>query len=299
MSRQFELPRLNGEARVAFRPLAVMHVPKTAGTSVTSSIASALKLPVDAWGFDRSLFGEFDEFATIDSSVLAIIRNTPAELPDARLVMGHFSRSTLATRYPDAQLLTFLREPLTRLLSYWVYWRCQSDEHLALWGTWRDRVAISRGSLRSFLTDARIACQTDNIVLRMLLWPHPDLDDGDFIPPGRDEALVDEALRRLDSFAYSDVIENDEFDTHLQAWLGSAMTVSHLNETARVPDTLRLRLDRELDAETFDLLDQRCRLDTQLWRALAQCRIRGVNIETLQRRTIARGIARYSALLAP
>ncbi|WP_155755072.1 hypothetical protein [Burkholderia pseudomultivorans] len=299
MSRSPDLSAFDGEARAAFRPLAVMHIPKTAGTSVTSGIASALKLPVDAWGFDRSLFGSFDGFATLDSEVLRAVHLVPSDLPDARLAMGHFSRSTLTTRYPDAQLLTFLREPLTRLLSYWVYWRCQSDEHLALWGTWKDHVAISRGSLKSFLTDPRIACQTDNIVSRMLLWPHIGVDNGGFIPPERDEVLVEEAFRRLDSFAYSDVIENDEFNTRLQAWLGTPMTISHLNETARVPDALHLRLDRELDAETFDLLDRRCRLDVRLWRALAERRVKDIDIETLQHRTIARGIARYSALLAP
>ncbi|KVC41549.1 hypothetical protein WS58_17960 [Burkholderia pseudomultivorans] len=133
----------------------------------------------------------------------------------------------------------------------------------------------------------------------MLLWPHIGVDNGGFIPPERDEVLVEEAFRRLDSFAYSDVIENDEFNTRLQAWLGTPMTISHLNETARVPDALHLRLDRELDAETFDLLDRRCRLDVRLWRALAERRVKDIDIETLQHRTIARGIARYSALLAP
>lgn len=275
-----------------------MHIPKTAGTSVIAGIAQALDSPTNVSGLDRSLFGQFDDFSQF-ASVVPRVFLSASDMPEASVVMGHFCRSTLATRYPDAQLVTFLREPLTRLLSHWVYWRCQADEELAAWGDWKNYVKKSRNSLKVFLNDPQIACQTDNVIVRMLLWPHADISDGGFIPSQYDKALLSAASRRLSAFSYSNIVENVDFNAQLANWLGKDVPMLRLNQTRRVPESLRLRLDQELDDETFNLLRERCRLDLSLWSLLAESRIKNVNLSSLRQHIIIKSIARYSALLAP
>ena len=299
MLNHFITPRFKNIPRNIEKPLAVMHIPKSAGTSVLRGISQALQSPADVSGFDRSLLGAFDGFSEFSPEIARTVYLDTNKMPDARLAMGHFSRSTLANRYRNAQLLTFLREPQTRLLSHWVYWRATPVEHLALWGGWRDCVEISHGSLKAFLTDPRIACQTDNIVTRMLLWPDQRFGNDAFITPDQDASLLKSALKQLDTFSYCDIIENASFRDSLSRWLGADLPMEHLNSTERVPGNLRLRLDKELDSGTMALLDARCRLDTCLWSALAKRRLKSIDIRSLERQTAMQAIARYGALLAP
>ncbi|MFM0557334.1 sulfotransferase family 2 domain-containing protein, partial [Paraburkholderia sediminicola] len=298
--KRFAALSLKNRARHAGRPLAVMHIPKTAGTTVTAAIAQALNSPADVVGFDRVLFGSFTGFSSFDRDVSRIMYRDIAEMPDeAKLIMGHFARSTLSGRYPTAQLVTFLREPISRLLSYWLYWRCQRDEDLSHWGEWRSYFGIARGSLKSFLTHPDIACQSDNIVVRMLLWPDARIDDCGFIERGYDGDLLRDALARLESFDYTDIIENPLLNDQFGKWLGANFRPAHLNETPRVPPELRVRLDKEMDDETLDLLEARCRLDTQLWQTLAALRMPSTDVDVFRQRVFNRSLARYGALLAP
>ncbi|WP_155754838.1 sulfotransferase family 2 domain-containing protein [Burkholderia anthina] len=296
----FITPRFKNEPRNHEKPLAIMHVPKTAGTSVITGISQSLKINDEVRGIDRLLLGTFDRLSEFDDEVAQTIHLDESKMPESKLIMGHFSYSTLTNRYPHAQLLTFLREPLSRLLSHWVYWRCMSDEYLVRWGSWQDCIKLSRGTLKEFLTDPRIACQTDNLATRMLLWPDERIGNDSFISPDQDSRLLRDALSRLDSIAYSDIIENPHFHQNLNRWFRTDLPMMHLNSTARVPENLRIRLDKELDQETLSLLDDRCRLDVKLWSLLAIRRFpRGAKIPSLQRQITMRAIARYGALLAP
>jgi Sulfotransferase family len=289
-----------GNSRCHDSTLALMHIPKTAGTSIMNDISNALDASADVRGFDPILFGAFQNYSSLKDEALKIIYQNITDMPDhADLVMGHFSLTTLCNRYPHAQRITFLREPISRLLSHWVFWRCQGDETFSAWGEWSDYIKIARKNLKDFLTDARIAPQTDNVAIRMLLWPHQHIGADTFIQRNDDRRLLREALGRLDSFSYSDVIENPAFNDRLAAWLGVEVSKTRLNETPRVPEELRLRLDRELDEETLGLLQERSRLDAQLWLALSKHRLHGRDVELLRHNTMLRGVARYSELLAP
>ena len=282
------------------RPLAMMHVPKSAGTSVSTWIEQTLNPAVSVRGFDRAHFAPFHDFSSVDPQILALIHLDIKLMPeDADLVMGHFSRSTLVARYPEAQLITFLRAPVSRLLSLWVYWRCVSDDTLARWGALKERVLLSHGSLKDFLKNPLIASQTDNVVTRMLLEPHALINCADFIGGADDGSLISEAIGCLKRFSYLDVIENPSFTEELGKWLHSESEPTRLNETERVPASLRVQLERELDDETLALLDERCRLDDKLWTWLARERMPGTNVDEVLTRAICRSIARCSALLAP
>lgn len=279
--------------------LTVMHVPKAAGTSVTAAIAEALSGDVDNGGFDRSLFGQFCDYDGIDPNFSRHIRHNATDMPQRKVVMGHYALTTLRAAYPQAQRVTFLREPITRILSFWVYWRSLGDDQLAMWGNWRDYIAISRSSLKVFLTDKRVACQTDNLVTRMLLWPNELIPGGDFIEDKHDFEILEQARRQLKLFDYVNVVENGSFDQHLSDWMGAAIKPLHLNETPRVPESLRLRLDHELDDATLAILTHRSRLDVRLWSSVAQAHMPAGDVDGLRQRAATRGVARYGALLAP
>lgn len=290
----------NGTARNPQQPLAMMHIPKTAGTSLMHDMSASLKPVLDVRGFDHTLFGAFKDYSSFNEDVKKIVYHEAADMPaNANLVMGHISHHTLKTRYPDAQQVTFLREPLIRVLSHWIYWRCQRDEHLTAWGQWANLVKLSRLSLKEFLSDTRVACQTDNMTVRMLLWPGSGIPPDQFIEGQSDQELLAQAFERLNSFSYSDVIENPSFSERLKRWLQIDMSSSRLNETTTVPEHLRLKLERELDKETLELLQQRSRLDLQLWTALARHRLPERDIEALRLQTVMGGVARYSTLLNP
>jgi hypothetical protein len=287
---------LRSTARNPRLPLAMMHIPKTAGTSVARDISASLAPARCIRGVDRSLYGICKAYPNASMSFYFEATDMPA---DADLIIGHFSYHTLKTRYPDAQQITFLREPVVRILSHWVYWRNLPDETLARLGDWAILIKRSHLSLKEFLSDASIACQIDNIATRMLLWPGSDILPDQFLEERLDHAVLAQAFERMDSFSYTDVIENPLFAMHLGRWLGVPPPSSRINETARVSENLQLELESELDDETFDLLWRRSRLDLQLWSALAERRLPGWDIGALRLKTIARGVTRYARLLGP
>ncbi len=288
------------------RRLCFMHVPKAAGTALAVSLRQALggdapgATPADVVvrGFDHVLFGGFDGFATLGAEQRAEIYDAPEAMPRAQtLVCGHFALTTLRAAYPGAQLVTVLREPVSRLLSHWMFWRKQQDDALAGWGRWGDVVRQARRPLREFIAEPQLAAQTDNVTLRMLLWPNPMVPAGGFIDPAHDAELLREARRRLDGFALAEIVEGPVVP-RLAAWLGREVTCRRLNETADMPEPQRTPLDRQLDAATLALLDERSRLDLALWRGIALRRDDAATATSLRRQTILAHVARYAALMA-
>ena len=274
-----------------------MHIPKTSGMALTSALVSALDPAVMVAGHDRSLFGSFRDFDSIDL-LRCGIHDSAAVLPkEADLVAGHIALSTLRDAYPLARRLTLLREPTTRLLSHWLFWRQHTDAELAIWGKWANRVTLARQPLETFLRETSLACQTDNLTLRMLLWPHPLIQGDQFIDPAFDRQLVDEAATRLDSFDFVDVVEDAALTHRLWAWLGHSVVYRRHNETRAIPQQWRSALHRELTPEAYDLLDARSRLDLLLWHEVAGRRLPGCDLAKLRERTILTHVARYGALM--
>ncbi len=277
-----------------------MHVPKTAGTSMLHALREALTPRVEFWAFDRSLFGGFAAFETMRPEIRRTIIESPDELPDhAEFVSGHMALSTTKSRYPSAQFITFLREPATRLLSHWVYWRSLSDEQLAPWGAgWAAILRQSRSPLRDFLAAESAACQTDNLAVRMLLWPHPLIPDDDFIDERNDAILVQAARERLKSFSLVDAVENPRLAANMGDWLNRPFQLHRLNETRNVPAPHRTSLSAELDQGTIALLRLRSRLDFALWSMVAGRAIRDFDPVSTQTELLAGSIQRYSHLVS-
>lgn len=281
------------------RPLVVLHIPKTAGIAVSHALVLAEK-PSRVWfGFDRAFFGQFDDFASVAAENRSFIHLSPDTLPrDEPLVRAHMSFSTLSTAYPTGRFLTVLREPFCRILSHYVFWRGFTVQQDAAWGGWAKYSGLARRPLEDFLSAIEIACQIDNIVTRLLLWPHELIPDNGMIEPRHDAALIREALSKLAQFDFADVLENPHFNTNLARWLGTSPERPKLNESPALPRNLCTNLDRELTPRAQLLLTARSRLDLALWHHLLAMGAPDIDANTIRATTILRGTARVAALLA-
>ena len=280
------------------RSLAFMHIPKTSGTALTSGLTAALRTPF-LFGYDHSVFGSYRNLETIDASIRCRIYDSPEAMPqDVDLVVGHMAFSSLSGAYPRAQRLTILREPCSRLLSHWLFWRRHSDAELALWGGWAEYARKARKPLADFISDPLLAGQTDNLMLRMLLWPHRLVPQDRFIDPAHDECLLGEATERLERFDFVDVVDDPAFLTRLEAWLGISCRYDQENATQPIPGPFRSPLHRELTADAVDLLESRSRLDLGLWSRIAARHMPARNVVMLRQRTILANVARYGVLMA-
>jgi hypothetical protein len=241
------------------RSLLFMHIPKTAGSSLHAALFEALHPSIALKGFDLVHFGSFSDFSSIREEIRRTIYFFPDAMPArAELVSGHIACSSLCQRFPRGQLITVLREPVSRILSHWLYWRSLTDDQLMPWGSWGDLAKQSRLRLTEFLNSRRLACDLDNVIVRMLLWPHKPMPVDDFIDPHDDRRLLAQAWRILRNFDFVDVIENPRLSDNLQEWLKYPFALARLNETARVPDLFRVHsrrnlLGRHLICLPFDL----------------------------------------------
>lgn len=207
---------------------------------------------------------------------------SPALMPaDGDMIAGHFSRSTLVTRFPDIKIMTILREPRTRVLSHWFYLRDYTDDTLESFGSWGPRLASARQPFGTFISSRDVACLTDNIITRLLLWPHQDIPDDDFIAPSSDERLIAQALERLREMDFVDVIENRFMRQRLFAWMEKTWRQtmwSRIERRVNGPLPSRANAARpplfgacramkdELSGSVGTVLTARSRLDSVLWR---------------------------------
>jgi hypothetical protein len=291
-----------GLARAFYRarlPLVFMHVPKTSGASIAHGLATALAPTILVSGFDRSLFDPGRNLTSIDDSIRCHIYTSPTSMPkNADLVAGHFAASTLIDAYPASQRCTVLREPFSRLLSHWLYWRQYADCDLAPWGDWAGLMRLSREPLAGFLSEPALACQIDNVTLRMLLWPHPLIAPTRFIYPVHDSRLLRDALVRLQKFDFVDIVENDTLVDNLRHWLGHPFNYGRVNETSVIPDQFRTSLQHELTPNAHELLYARSRLDLCIWSKVAARRLPHCDVVKLREQTILANVSRYSVLMA-
>ena len=131
-------------------PVALMHIPKTSGTSLAhglyESLAPAKPL---MWAYDRVLFGQFRAFDSLSPELRRLIYLDQVGMPrDLDFIAGHLSHATLLNHYGTFQHVTVLREPRSRLLSHSLFFRCAQERNTrldrALWNcVARSRIADS------------------------------------------------------------------------------------------------------------------------------------------------------------
>jgi hypothetical protein len=272
-----------------------MHIPKTSGLALTAGLAERFNGAL-VHGFDRSLFGAFDQFETMSPDVLDTIRFQG--LPAGRAFAGHMSYLTLSRAGAGAQIMTVLREPRSRLLSLWMYWRSRTAAELHGWGAWRDVVALSYRSLLEFLSHPEAVSATDNCTVRMLLWPHPLIPQGRPINEVHDGQLLREAMKKIDQLAFYDLVENPRLSQNLADWFGRPIAYGRTNQTDSMPRERRVQLAEMLTPDTLRQLDRCSRLDRMLWDATVERRIPGAVPSRLADETFQRTINRHNEIMA-
>jgi hypothetical protein len=281
------------------RPLVFMHIPKTSGIAVAHAMVAAARPQRVFFGFDRAFFGGFGDFLSLAEEQRRHIQFSADTIPrDELVVRAHMALSTLREAYPDGRMMTVLREPVCRVLSHFVFWRGFAEAQLAGWGGWADRMRLAMGGLAEFLASPLVACQVDNVAVRLLLWPHKHLPDDGFILPKHDDVVLREALYRLGTVDFADAIDCPGFADRLGQYLGVDVPPDIHNKTQAIPVWRRMDLDAALTPSCLELLEARTRLDRVLWDHLVARVVPGGAAEALSRRLVLRGVARCARLLA-
>lgn len=291
-----QLDRLREQSDAMDRPLAFMHIPKTSGIAVRTGLREVLPSTAFIEGFDYRFFGAFRSFETMSPEARQLIHEALPPANGNDFVAGHISYSTLIQGRPAARFMTILREPRSRLLSMWMFWRSFSDEAIRPLGAFGRVVRLTRRPVVEFLNHPETACQFDNIAVRMLMWPHPLIPDDGFIASASDERLIREATARLKAFDFADLVENPRLEDNVRAFLARPFVYRHVNETI-VPSELRLPLEEELTDESLLLVEHRSRLDRKLWHAVAEERLAGQDPTALSDDIFRRTVTRYAALM--
>lgn len=153
--------------------LGVVHVPKCAGTAVQAALSA---LPVCHSGpvyYDEDHFGWLDPARQLPPQRAATVA-TRGQLREVigshRLVIGHFSAATLAAVGVRA-LAVAVREPVSRVLSLYRYWRSLPPDAAASWGEWGVTLmaAATNLTLGEFLAAPVTWPAVDNQLARQLL----------------------------------------------------------------------------------------------------------------------------------
>jgi len=281
------------------QPLVFSHIPKTAGTSLTAALHQALQPDVFVQGMDQSLAGGYDDFESFGQTAREMMILSPEEIPaDATLVAGHIGPATTMARFPDADHITFLRNPASRILSQWMHCRSLTEFDIRHWGPGAQAFRVAWLPLKDYLRHPLVATNTDNTISRFLAWPNPLLPGNDFIASTADDVVAEAAIARIDAMAHVDLVENPAFISDLGAWLGSETPQTRLNERAYVPRRMRPDFETELDGETRELIAERTRIDVRVWKHVAARVLPDADHDAVLAETFDRAITRYQESFA-
>ncbi len=267
-------------------PKCFLHIPKSAGESIHSALYATL--PPGSLAprrLDSSVFCGFDDFARLRPDARRLIAANLDEvqaLREYRAVSGHFSLPTLLRISDAPSIATVLREPRSRLLSLFMYWRIPGISDLL--APYRASEYAHR-PLSEFLSTSLLAPAIDNQVCRMLLHGDRRLPPSAFAVQADIDSIARDAIERLDTLGFVGVLElGDDIWHGLGRMFGIKLEPLRLNMTEEV-SVIPVRLgDELLTAEALDLLEQRNAADLLVYdHALARA---GAN--THERRRIAR-----------
>lgn len=248
------------------RPIAFLHVPKSAGTSLAIAVRQAL--PDHRWApwvFDPDQFGPYAD-RELPAELAELTLPSPAAFSDFDAAIGHFSLPSLLAAFAPADVVAILREPRCRLLSHHQYWRNLDHEAAAKHDVWADvNATADEHDFGDWLVDPRVAYQTDNLVARMLVPRHPAVQADGFIAPDDVAAVTVAALAEVDRLGWADVVERGSSTwSDLSDRLGATIAPEHHNVT--VERTGRPNpVDQLLGAGAAANLRARTVVDRAIW----------------------------------
>ncbi|HSJ92232.1 MAG TPA: hypothetical protein VK917_09180 [Ilumatobacter sp.] len=257
----------------ATRPIAFLHVPKCAGTSLATAVRQAL--PGHRWApwiFDPDQFGPLADRELSDELRERTLPD-PAAFAEYDAAIGHFSLPSLLARFDPADVVTILREPRCRLLSHHQYWRNLDDDATAEHDTWSDGNATADElEFGDWLADPRVAYQTDNLFARMIVPDHAGIRPDSFIQPASVPSVMASALAEIDRLGWVDVIERGD-----SVWrdLGERLGVPVVPERHNVTVDRHGRpnpVEQLLGPEAVEHLRARTVIDRAIWRSVAERR---------------------------
>jgi hypothetical protein len=225
-----------------------LHIPKTGGSTLSAALAKKFA----AWEifpWQHSLLDLFD----------------PAELMKYRFFHGHFVIADLDYVPKPTKSVTLLREPGSRIVSLYNYWRSFRKEARPK-GTPHHAWIANQVGLNGFLRlpNPSFRAAIDNALIRTYL-PYP-LRGRNRELTAPQETILDDALATLDRMTAFGILER--WDESVRAIGGALQTEINLPaQKVRSFETLGAHGDHEAvervlpNAETYDLLQAHTALD--------------------------------------
>ena len=164
------IPAVHSEGTSAPQRYAILHIPKTAGTTLRTILSQAF--PEDIYPSEDDLRATKGEYVSFDA-----MKDQRALVAQRRFVMGHYTLPDLLELFPDRTIITCLRDPFARSASvighFWRFYDIPPEK---------------------FLNDSRLVTnQILNQQIRFLA-PRPSAD----WTVEYSESLVDKALQNLE-----------------------------------------------------------------------------------------------------
>jgi len=247
------------DTEIVVRKMAFMHVPKCGGMSIHAALKSALPPgSLAPQRFDTSIFCDFSDYDLLDPvtrSEIAVTEGERRSLDNYTAVCGHFSFKTLAEIVDPRSIATIVREPRSRLLSLYTYWRV--PEIYERWNPYRPDMHARRPFVE-FLKEPLLASAIDNQICRMLLHGDRRLPGSAFARHADIDSIAMDAIQRLDSLGSVCVLEFGNRTWYgLERVFGVKLEPLKLNVTTEGRATPIRPGEALLTDETLDLLEQR------------------------------------------
>lgn len=203
-----------------------LHIPKTAGTTMSAILATAI-------GHDRSV--------TVSENAQGPLGGRPAsKLQGYRFIFGHLSYKALSYFPPDTQAICVLRRPGDRLLSFFHYIRRTADHPL---NAILNRDDMSFGDFLDFVdADPRHRRGSDNVQMRIIA----GMTEVEQL--GNEAEIFQAAVSNLTSGRVMFGL-TERLDT-FQAWLKEIGLIKKISAARLNASEAPARLDSALDALT-------------------------------------------------
>ena len=227
-----------------------LHIPKTAGTSVYEVF--------------QDLFS-----AKNVSEQFGVTKITPAEarkLNKFQMISGHISWDDIATYFPERKIITFLREPIDRCISWYYYAKSRPLDHVIP----LDQISNSNDPKEAISIAKQVDFETflfsdhphilQNLRNRQAwqLGAHASFD----LQSLDEQALLQLAKRNIDAIDYVGFFETISDDLNgiiEQLQLGKIRTLPYKNKTGERPSV------KELSGSVMERLNMLNNLDIELY----------------------------------